>query len=363
MSVKSPFFLFLLFVICFAALPVFGQAADDESEFIISDFMLERLPGGYYYPNFIENLAPDAVGLIEESNGFALLDQPRVYFEGDSLTQFNWHYAGFSINSALDDGAPALQLPFLSIDSLSLQSETPEHRDYGFYFNPRSPSRTVSRFMLSTVFPNLGGYTFLGKLAVANHASLRAEDLYHTRRKIAGNYQFDYSFEKKSQLSSLLLALSYFNLDRRFNDFNRRDSQFSESGDLLQFLTRWQRQYAKGTLDLNLVVNALGRDRLFAEEGRYPQETYDQDKKSWLVGISWAGRPFNLKFSWLQEWEQRRPAVMDAGKDLKDIDGQGFFPFEKWGEFRATTLALDADKRYLLTWLGKNTEIEPFLDL
>jgi len=363
MSVKSPFFLFLLFVICFAALPVFGQAADDESEFIISDFMLERLPGGYYYPNFIENLAPDAVGLIEESNGFALLDQPRVYFEGDSWTQFNWHYAGFSINSALDDGAPALQLPFLSIDSLSLQSETPEHRDYGFYFNPRSPSRTVSRFMLSTVFPNLGGYTFLGKLAVANHASLRAEDLYHTRRKIAGNYQFDYSFEKKSQLSSLLLALSYFNLDRRFNDFNRRDSQFSESGDLLQFLTRWQRQYAKGTLDLNLVVNALGRDRLFAEEGRYPQETYDQDKKSWLVGISWAGRPFNLKFSWLQEWEQRRPAVMDAGKDLKDIDGQGFFPFEKWGEFRATTLALDADKRYLLTWLGKNTEIEPFLDL
>ncbi len=57
-------------------------------------------------------------------------------------------------------------------------------------------------------------------------------------------------------------------------------------------------------------------------------------------GFPGPAAPCNLKFSWLQEWEQRRPMVMDAGKDLKDIDGQGFFPFEKWGEFRATTLAL-----------------------
>jgi hypothetical protein len=363
MTVKTPFFLFLLFVIWFAALPVCAQADNDETEFVISGFMLDRLPGGYFYPNFIENLAPGTVGLIEESNGFALLDQPKVYFEGDSWTQFNWHYAGFSINSALDDGTPALQIPSLAIGSLALQSETPGSRDYGFRFNPRTPSRTVSRIMLSTVFPNLGGYTFLGKLAVPNHASLRAENLYSTRRRIAGNYSFDYGLEKKSQLSSLLLALNYSSLDRRFNDFNRRDSQFSESGDLLQFLTRWQRQYAKGTLDLNLAVNALGRDRLFAEEGRYPQETVEQDKKSWFAGVSWAGRPFNLKLSWLQEWQQRRPAVMDAGKDLMDIDGQGFFPFEKWGEFRATTLSLAVDKKFEFSWLGNKTEVEPYLNL
>ena len=157
--------------------------------------------------------------------------------------------------------------------------------------------------------------------------------------------------------------MGYLRLDRRFNDFNERDRQFNESGDLLQLLTRWQRRYARGTLGLDLVVNALGRDRLFAEDGRYPQETYDQDKKSWLAGISWAGRPFNLKFSWLQEREQRRPAVMDAGKDLKDIDGQGFFPFEKWGTFNATTLALDAEKTYTLALLGKKTVIGPYLNL
>ena len=93
-------------------------------------------------------------------------------------------------------------------------------------------------------------------------------------------YQLDYSFEKKSQLSSLLLALGYFSLDRRFNDFNQRDTQFSESGDLLQFLSRWQRQLCRGERwAWTWSVNARGRDRLFAEEGRYPQETYEQDKE------------------------------------------------------------------------------------
>ena len=135
--------------------------------------MLETLPGGYFYPNFFENLAPDAILLIEESNGFGQPDLPKVYFEGDSWTQFNWFYNGFSINSALDDGAPALQLPFLAIGSMALLSETPQRRDYGFHFIPRSPAISRSRLMVSTVFPNMGGYTFLGKLAIGNHASLQ----------------------------------------------------------------------------------------------------------------------------------------------------------------------------------------------
>ena len=48
------------------------------------------------YPAFFENYAPDATFLIEESNGFSLIDPPRVYFEGDSFTQFDWHLDGFA---------------------------------------------------------------------------------------------------------------------------------------------------------------------------------------------------------------------------------------------------------------------------
>jgi hypothetical protein len=340
-----------------------SQEADDGSEFVVSDFMLERLPGGYFYPNFFENLAPDATFLIEESNGFAQLDFPKVYFEGDSFTQFNWFYNGFAINSALNDGAPAFQLPFLAIGSMALKSETPQHRDYGFHFNPRSPKASRSRLMVSTVFPNMGGYTFLGKLAIGNHASLRADSLYDSRRKISRNEAFDYSWETKSLRTSFLLSLGYFNLDRHFNDFNSRDAQFLENGTLLQFLSRWQRTYALGTLDFSLAANGNRRDRLFAEDGRYPQETYILDKKTWFAGVSWQGRPFNLKISWQLEWERRTPGVIDAGKDLQDIDGQGFYPFEKWGESRANTLGLALDQKYLFSFLGKKIEVEPYLNL
>ena len=355
--------LFLLVASWSAFQPVFGEEDHDPTAFIISGFKLETLPGGYGYANFIENLAPDAVWLTEESNDFGLLDQAKVYFEGDSWTQFNWQYAGFAINSALDDGAPALQLPSLAIGSMALVSESPERRTYGVHFTPRSPQGTSSRVMFSTVFPNLGGYTVLGKLAVANHASLRAADLYSTRRRIAASTQLDFGFEKRSGLSSLLLAAGYLDLDRRFNDFNRKDTQFTENGELFRLLARWQRRFASGTLGLDLVANDGGRDNLFAEDGRYPQETYVQDKRSWLAGVTWDSRAVNLKISWLHERQERRPAVTDAGKDLKDIDGQGFLPFEKWGTFRADTLEVAAGRAFSFSWLGRRTVVEPFLDL
>ncbi|MEI6614631.1 MAG: hypothetical protein WCL37_07020 [Chrysiogenales bacterium] len=353
-------FILLLLLSCSA---LNCQETDDSSEFVITDFMLQRLPGGYFYPNFFENLAPDATFLIEESNGFAQLDSPKVYFEGDSFTQFNWFYNGFAINSAINDGAPAFQLPLLAIGSMAMRSETPQHRDYGFHFRPCSPAVTRSRLMVSTVFPNMGGYTFLGKLAIGNHASLRADNLYSSRRQLSGNEALDYSFEMKSPFSSFLLALSYFNLERRFNDFNVRDTQFTENGTLLQFLSRWQRTYARGTLDFSLAANGNRRDRLFAEDGRYPQETYALDKKTWFAGLSWQGRPFTLKFSWQLEWERRTPGTSDAGKDLRDIDGQGFYPFEKWGEFQANTLALAIDQKFSFALLGKKIAVEPYLDL
>ena len=56
-----------------------------------------------------------------------------------------------------------------------------------------------------------------------------------------------------------------------------------------------------------LAANGTNRDRLFAEEGRYPQETYALDKNTWFAGLAWQGRPLNLKFSWQLEWERRTP--------------------------------------------------------
>jgi hypothetical protein len=353
----------LLLIVPFSS-ALIGQDTESEIDFFtISGFMLERLPGGYFYQNFFENLAPDVTSLIEESNGFAQIDAPKVYFEGDSFTQSNWYFDGFSINSSLIDGAPAFQLPLLAIGSMALSGESPRRRGYGFHFQPRQPSAFSSKLMVSTVLANMGGYTGLGKWAIGNHASLRADDLYGGRRRISGNQTLDFALETGSAASSFLLAAGYFTIDRRFNDFNVRDAQFGEDGALLQVLSRWQRRYAAGTLALALAVNDVKRGRLFAEDGRYPQETYDSVRDTVFAGLSWRGRPCDLRLSWLMEWEQRSPNDMDAGKDLRDIDGQAFFPFEKWGRFQAHTLALDIERTVTVSLLGRKIELGPYLDL
>ncbi len=259
-------------------------------------------------------------------------------------------------------------IPFLAIGTMSLRGETPQRRSHGFSFVPRSTGsrtgRSITRVMLSTAFPNMGGYLLgLAKLAVANHASLRDRDLYETRRRLGGNFQFDLGYEKNVKDTTLQLAAGYVNQQRSFNDFNVRDEQFEESGERLQMLGRWQRRFAAGNLNLDLAVNAGRRGNLFAEVGRYPQETYRQDKSSWLAAASWAGRTCNLKFSWLHERQQLRPNGVDAGKDLQDIDGQAFVPFEKQGVFSADTLAMALDRKFRFSLLGKAAEAEPFLDL
>jgi hypothetical protein len=343
-----------------------AQAAKDGSEFVLDDWRMETQPGGYFFPNVIENLAPDAVGLSEESNGFGLFDRPRVYFAGDPWSQFRWRYAGHDIGSALDDGAPALQVPLLAVGSMALRGETAAAREYGFHFAPRAAAGSGAartRVMLSTAFPNLGGWTALGKQVVVNHASLRADDLYATRRRFDNNVQLDFACEKGFGSSSLLLAGGVAAAERRWNDFNVRDAQFTEDGRRLSLLGRWQRRFAAGALDVDLVLNRGERGNLFAETGRLPQETYAQDALSWLAGASWSGRALQGAFTWLHERQELEPFAVDAAKDLKDVDGQAFFPFERQGEFRADTLRLSVEHELRFALLGRAARLRPFLDL
>jgi hypothetical protein len=53
---------------------------------------------------------------------------------------------------------------------------------------------------------------------------------------------------------------------------------------------------------------------------------------------------------------------MNFLKDLKDNDGEGFFPFERWGSFSGNVFRLSVDKTYPLKQF-KDTEIGLFADL
>ena len=337
--------------------------ADEETDllaFQLDRFLLQTLPGGYFFANVFENLAPDTTQLIEESNAFSLIDNPRVYFEGDSISQFNWYMDGFDINSALDQGAPALQLPFSAIDTFRLESETPVSSRYGFSFNPEPGGDDHTQITFSNLFGNLGGYSALGPVAINPHASERGDDLYSSRRKNLANFFADANWSKSGAKSALQLALTYFTIDRQFNDFNLRDQVFEEEGEMLMLYSRWRHGLANRYWQLEAAFNRTVRQNLFAELGRYPQETYSQGKNSFFAGLLGQWRDASLRISLLHEAEDRRPQTADFSKDLIDNDGEGLWPFERWGQFSATTIRLALDRPFRFTVFRRPASLETF---
>ena len=79
--------LFLLFLLVLPlSLPAQEAPSRDKEEInktLFSAFLRNGLPGGLFYQAFLENYAPGATFLIEESGGFSLTDDPRLLFEGE----------------------------------------------------------------------------------------------------------------------------------------------------------------------------------------------------------------------------------------------------------------------------------------
>lgn len=310
--------------------------------FLFSKFLIEHLPGASFYPSFFENYVPDATFLIEESNGFSLIDAPKVYYEGDSFVHFNWFYNGFPINSALDDGSPAVSLPFFSMTQYELKGEAPFYRDYGLNFIFRAPDETFSRIRLSNVWSNLGSYVPWATTFVDPHATTDDRDdlLYAERRKISQNYLVDFVFNKKIRRSKLFFSFSYFDIERQFNDFNLYDSVFKEAGKLILLHAQYKKTSKDGYFHLTGIFNSLSRDKDLAELGRLPKETRKKEKQSLFTGFELKRKSLSLRLSFIHENEDLDSVGPHFLKDLKDNDGGSFFPFERWGSFSANIFRL-----------------------
>lgn len=360
-----------LFLIAFSLLflftPLFSNdedTAQEHSSFIFSQFFLDHLPGAYFYPSFFENFAPDTTFLIEESNGFSLIDSPRVYFEGDSFINFNWFYNGHTINSVLDAGSPAVLLPFSSISQFDLKGEAPFRKDYGFNFLSKTSDQTSFEMKLSNVWPNMGGLFLGAKTMVHPHATTEDRNplLYSERRKIHSNSFVDLYYFKKFETSALFLSLDYFDIKRQFNDFNTYNAQFREGGKYILMNSGYEKEYPDGFLKFIAVFNSLSRDKLFAELGRLPQETQEKGKRSLFSGIDFRKKNINLKLSFLYENEDLVPNQLNLSKDLKDNDGGGFFPFEKRESFSASVLRLNFNAPFQFSIKTREADVELFAD-
>ncbi len=364
----------LIIFLCFI-LPLAGSDETGEdyftsspTAFVFSGFLQDTLPGAIFFPSFIENYAPDMTLTIEESNAFALIDNPRVYFEGNSFVDFNWYSHGLRMNSAINPGSPAIRLPFSASGGYLLQSDSPNAQGDGMHFLPAQPVGNVSRVLLSTVYTDLGSYTPWLTFMVEGHASTRDDRLYTTRRKTLSNFFVDYLFSKRFDNSLLQFSLNYFDIQRQFNDFNDRDATFEESGRLFMADTRFKKELRKGSLELFATVNWRDRSNLYAELGNYPDETTTATGKSFVAGIALQKDNFDLRFSFQYETEKREPTLENYSKNLFDADGDGIFPgseLPKIGDFSASVLNLSLRFPLELAISSggeKILKIEPFLD-
>lgn len=335
------------------------------------DFLVQHMPGSYFYPFVIENYVPDATYLTESNNGFALVDRPRVYFEGDSYIHFNWFYNGVNINSYLNDGSPGVLLPFSSISRYCLQGENPSAIDYGMDFIPGFPGKDGSQAMVSGVLPDMGGY-WLKFMIQPAHPTERADRLYHERRRIEGNFFFDYRFDKtsKSSGSHWSASLSYFDISRQFNDFNIFDKTFNDDGRMFLFDTRFRKNQVNGYYELFGVFNYLERGRQGAELGDFPEETETNERLSLLTGFRWLKKRLDLRFSLLWEREDVKAVEPNFTRDLLDNDGDNILPYgstddQRLGRFSATTFNLSV-RTPIIQRLKEQTrgwDITPFADM
>ena len=223
--------------------------------------------------------------------------------------------------------------------------------------------KSFSRISLSSVYTDLGSYSGFAASAIPGHASTRDDMLYSERRKIVSNYFIDYIINKKFKNSYLMFSFNYFDIKRQFNDFNRFDSTFEESGKLFLLNTRYRKNIKRGILEFFGVLNVLERTNQNSELGRYPQETLDSGRFSFITGFIFKKRGLNVRSSFILETEDLNPYSTNFSKELMDNDGEGFYPINRLGEFSSGTFNLNIRIPFKIKLPDTKIGVDTFVDL
>lgn len=293
--------------------------------------VLDILPGAWFLHGNIENYQPEATLLTEESNGFALLDRPWIYFDGQSPRALHWELNEVSFASRLNSGAPVGFLPLAVRSTLHLLPGSAKSLQRGVIQKPFSDGR-FSSFSLQTVSANLGSFSDWAQFLISTPATERSEMLYETRRRFKGHVLLDGQWRSSwGEGNELVLSLSHNSSSRRFNDWNTVNSQFLENADLTSFYSEYNYRAADRSAKVWLLINRLDRDRLGAELGVLPQETLTQVSTSWYAGTLIQRWGWQLSLSLGQERAQKDSNTLNFSKELMDNDGDLIFSQTPFG--------------------------------
>ncbi len=282
----------------------------------------DLLPGIWSPLGYFESYHPETSVLIEESNGFSLGDRPWVYYDGWSPRGLPWEMNDVSFGSRLTPGAPLGYLPFAVRGGyLPFTSGSGRVGNGGIEMKPYTGG-VHSSVSVSTVAADLGSFSPWAQFLITTPATERDELLYETRRRLKNQYNIDGQWCRKwGQNRQLNLALTHNDTSRWFNDWNERDTQFSENSDLTSFYAEYRNDADPGKIRIWALVNRQERDHLGAELGVLPQETLNLDRTSLNLGLNFSR--WGWKFSTMLGYEHEKTGTdyPNYTKDLIDSDG------------------------------------------
>ncbi len=346
----------VLGVVLVLASALLAQTEDpDLTAFTLSRTQLDLLPGGGFLPAFFESYAPGATLLNDEGNGFSLLEAPRVYSAGESPDQFRWRVGGFAIDSALEAGTPTVRIPSLAASALRLSGN-------GLDWQLHPEKTTGHRFLLSTALPRLGGVWHWGRHLVPNLAGERGGVVASERRRFGGNGNLSWRWDPPGLGGASWRAAADLALQERwFNDPQHADRPYAERGALASLLLFRPPRPGTSAPELLLAAEWLSRDHLGAEWGRLPGETLSQQRQALVVGVGQEKATGGWRAVWQVEHEQRTPQQADLVKEVIDPDGEGIWPFCRWGSRTALSARFQGNLRRRLGVLHLTPRIELLL--
>lgn len=327
--------LFLLSSLLVSALPVSPVQEEDP---LWSYY--DVLPGIWSPLGFFESYHPETTVLIEESNGFSLGDHPWIYFDGWSPRSLPWEMNDVSFGSRLNPGAPLGYLPFsVRGGYLAFSPGSGRVGNGGIDLRPYAAG-TFSSISLSTVAADLGSYSPWAQFLITTPATERDQLLYKSRRSLKNQYSMDGQWcWKWGEGRRLNLALTHNRTQRWFNDWNERDSRFSENSDLTSIYAEYGDDVHAGRTRVWALVNLQNRDHLGAELGVLPQETFILDRTSLSSGLSFSR--WGWRFSTMLGYERERTETghPNYSKDLIDSDGSMILSQNPFGSRSAFTFS------------------------
>ncbi len=320
---KLKFFLVFLLIIQFQAF----------SELKFSYNELFFLPGGFFTNSFFENISPETILLIEESNGISMLDYTPVYFQGIPWKEFNYWINGFTNDSILFPGKRLTYTPISIKKTISLHDEASKL----FLIGAEEKFRARNSFVISHAIPEWGDNVSFRETFLNPHPDSRSLYLSNERRKYGDNILFDFSYKFEHPSSVTTIAFNFVNFSRYFNDFSTLPSSVykEKNSGISLFLSRNTNNYKFFS-----IVNYIERGNYLSEFRRLKIETL----KLYLFSLLSALEYKNFKITIRTESENRNPTSDVFSKSVYDIDGEGIFFEERIGRYSATALSISWGK-------------------